>query len=229
MGSITMIFKPSFAENQPCMTPQRQWNSSLPIQWCLLDPYGRVRVVDSCVLCPLGLSPTAMIHWQHCDCDVHYQTAKWQINTLHMQSRYLLWRITQLNQRRVLLSLWLDSFSSSVYYLSAFSSSFFVSHALIGGFRGLLHLFPLFSLYNCSLTNIVMIKTSPLKLLDPKLAFGCLEFRPSLSTLFMSYKILTRHSYLTMWRHVKKGVKRGGFRGGIRPKLEKVPPYETCA
>jgi hypothetical protein len=50
----SLIFNPSFAENQPCMTPQGQWNSSLPIQWCLLDPYGRVRVVGSCVLCRLG-------------------------------------------------------------------------------------------------------------------------------------------------------------------------------
>jgi hypothetical protein len=50
----SLIFNPSFAENQPCMTPQGQWNSSLPIRWCLLDPYGRVRVVGSCLLCPLG-------------------------------------------------------------------------------------------------------------------------------------------------------------------------------
>jgi hypothetical protein len=29
------------------MTPQIQWNSSLHIQWCLLDPYGRVGVTIS--------------------------------------------------------------------------------------------------------------------------------------------------------------------------------------
>jgi hypothetical protein len=34
--------------------PQSQWNSSLSIQWCLLDPYGGVRVVGSCLLCPWG-------------------------------------------------------------------------------------------------------------------------------------------------------------------------------
>jgi uncharacterized membrane protein len=52
-----MIFNPSFAKNQPHMTPQTQWNFFLPIQWCLLDPYGRVRVVGSCLLCPWGC------HW----------------------------------------------------------------------------------------------------------------------------------------------------------------------
>jgi hypothetical protein len=59
MRSVTitaMISNPSFAEDQPCMTPQTQWNFSLPIQWCLLNPYGRVRVVGSCLLllCPWG-------------------------------------------------------------------------------------------------------------------------------------------------------------------------------
>jgi hypothetical protein len=50
----SLIFDPSFAENQPCMTPKTQWNSSLSIQCCLLDPYGRIKVVDSCLLCPCG-------------------------------------------------------------------------------------------------------------------------------------------------------------------------------
>jgi hypothetical protein len=49
-----MIFDPSFAQNQPCTTPKSQWNSSLSIQCCLLDPYGRIKVVDSCLLCPCG-------------------------------------------------------------------------------------------------------------------------------------------------------------------------------
>jgi hypothetical protein len=48
----SLIFNPSFAQNQTHMTPQSQWNSSLTIQWCLLDPYGRMRVVGSCLLCP---------------------------------------------------------------------------------------------------------------------------------------------------------------------------------
>jgi hypothetical protein len=26
----------------------------LSIQCCLLDPYGRIKVVDSCLLCPCG-------------------------------------------------------------------------------------------------------------------------------------------------------------------------------
>jgi hypothetical protein len=45
------------------MTPKGQWNSSLPIQWCLLDPYGRVRVVDSSLLCPLGCQWTQKFCW----------------------------------------------------------------------------------------------------------------------------------------------------------------------
>jgi hypothetical protein len=39
-------------KSQPSMTHKIQWNSSLHIQWCLLDPYGRVRVVGSCLWCP---------------------------------------------------------------------------------------------------------------------------------------------------------------------------------
>jgi hypothetical protein len=39
-------------KTKPCTTPKSQWNSSLPIQCCLLDPYGRLKVVDSCLLCP---------------------------------------------------------------------------------------------------------------------------------------------------------------------------------
>jgi hypothetical protein len=53
-GIPSLIFDPSFAENQPCMAPKTQWNSSLSIQCCLLDPYGRIKVVDSCLLCPCG-------------------------------------------------------------------------------------------------------------------------------------------------------------------------------
>jgi hypothetical protein len=36
------------------MAPLIQRNSSLSIQWCLLDPYGRIRVVHSCLLGPRG-------------------------------------------------------------------------------------------------------------------------------------------------------------------------------
>jgi hypothetical protein len=36
------------------MAPKTQWNSSLSIQCCLLDPYGWIKVVDSCLLCPCG-------------------------------------------------------------------------------------------------------------------------------------------------------------------------------
>jgi hypothetical protein len=36
------------------MTPKSQWNSSLSIQCCLLDPYGWIKVVHSCLLCPCG-------------------------------------------------------------------------------------------------------------------------------------------------------------------------------
>jgi hypothetical protein len=57
------IFNPSFAQNQPCTTPQNQWNSSLPIQWCLLDPYGRIRVVSSCLLCPWGCQWPQKLCW----------------------------------------------------------------------------------------------------------------------------------------------------------------------
>jgi hypothetical protein len=50
----SLIFNPSLAQNQPHTTPQSQWNSSLPIQWCLLDAFGRIRVVGSSLLCPWG-------------------------------------------------------------------------------------------------------------------------------------------------------------------------------
>jgi hypothetical protein len=36
------------------MTPHYQLGSSLSIQCCLLDPYGRLKVVGSCLLCPCG-------------------------------------------------------------------------------------------------------------------------------------------------------------------------------
>jgi hypothetical protein len=49
-----IIFNPSFAENQRHMTPQSQWNSSLSIGWCLFNPYGRIRVIGSCLLGPRG-------------------------------------------------------------------------------------------------------------------------------------------------------------------------------
>jgi hypothetical protein len=46
-----LIFNPWFAQNQPCTTPQSQWNSFLSLQWCLLDAsYGRIRVVGSFVV-----------------------------------------------------------------------------------------------------------------------------------------------------------------------------------
>jgi hypothetical protein len=52
----TLIIIKYDAENQPCMTPQSKRKSSLSIGWCLLDPYGRIRVVGSCLLGPPGLS-----------------------------------------------------------------------------------------------------------------------------------------------------------------------------
>jgi hypothetical protein len=58
-------FNPSFAKNQPCMTPQSQWNSSLSIQWCLLDPFGRITVVGSCLSCLYG---TVSDHRNCVDC-----------------------------------------------------------------------------------------------------------------------------------------------------------------
>jgi hypothetical protein len=51
-------------ENQPCSTPKSQWNSSLSIQCCLLDPYGRIKVVDSCLLCPCGCWWPRKLCWQ---------------------------------------------------------------------------------------------------------------------------------------------------------------------
>jgi hypothetical protein len=70
--SITMISNPSFVQNQPRMTPQSQWNSSLSIKWCLLDPYGRVRVVGSCLLCPWGCQWPQKFCWLLGDGVHHY-------------------------------------------------------------------------------------------------------------------------------------------------------------
>jgi hypothetical protein len=64
----SLIFNPSF-ENQPHMTPQIQWNSSLPIQQCLLDPYGRVKGVGSCLLCPWDCQWPQKFCWL---CGVHH-------------------------------------------------------------------------------------------------------------------------------------------------------------
>jgi hypothetical protein len=47
-------FWPKFCWNQPCRTPKTQWNSSLSLQCCLLEPYGRIKVVGSFLLCPCG-------------------------------------------------------------------------------------------------------------------------------------------------------------------------------
>jgi hypothetical protein len=59
------FFDPSFAENQPCMTPKIQWNTSLSIQCCLLGQYKRTKVVDSCLLCPCGwLVAARKLCWQ---------------------------------------------------------------------------------------------------------------------------------------------------------------------
>jgi hypothetical protein len=60
----SLIFDPSFAEHRPRMTPQSQWDSSLSIQCCLLDPYGRIKVVDSCLLCPCGCWWPQKLCWQ---------------------------------------------------------------------------------------------------------------------------------------------------------------------
>jgi hypothetical protein len=59
-----IFFDPSFAENQPCMAPRSQWNSSLPMQCCLLDSYRRVKVVDSCLLCSCGCQWLLKLCWQ---------------------------------------------------------------------------------------------------------------------------------------------------------------------
>jgi hypothetical protein len=62
-GGPSLIFNPSFAQNQPRTTPQIQWNSSLPIQWCLLDPYGRIRVAGSRLVCPWGCQWPQKLCW----------------------------------------------------------------------------------------------------------------------------------------------------------------------
>jgi hypothetical protein len=49
--------------------PNETLSCFLPIQWCLLDPYGRIRAVGSCLLCPWGcqwpqkIVLTAGVHW----------------------------------------------------------------------------------------------------------------------------------------------------------------------
>jgi hypothetical protein len=62
-GAPVIDFNPSFAENQPRMTPQSKRNSSLSIQWCLLDQYGRIRVVGSCLLGPGGFQWPQKLCW----------------------------------------------------------------------------------------------------------------------------------------------------------------------
>jgi hypothetical protein len=47
------------------MTPKSQWNYSLSMRCCLLDPYGTINVVDSCLLCPCGCWwPPRKLCWQ---------------------------------------------------------------------------------------------------------------------------------------------------------------------
>jgi hypothetical protein len=58
------IFNPTFAEDQALMTPKSQWNSSLSIQCCLLGPYARIKVVDSCLICPWGCWWSQKFCWQ---------------------------------------------------------------------------------------------------------------------------------------------------------------------
>jgi hypothetical protein len=66
-------FQPKFCWKSTHMTPQSQWNSSLSIQWCLLDPYGRVKVVGSCLLvCPCGCQWPQKFYWLMCDDGVHH-------------------------------------------------------------------------------------------------------------------------------------------------------------
>jgi hypothetical protein len=55
---------PSFAENHPPRTPKTQWNSSSSIQCCLLDPYVRIKVVGSCLLCSCGCQWPQKLCWQ---------------------------------------------------------------------------------------------------------------------------------------------------------------------
>jgi hypothetical protein len=63
-GAISDFPSPWFAQNQPCTTPQRQWNSFLSLQWCLLDAsYGRIRVVGSCLLCHWGCQWPQKLCW----------------------------------------------------------------------------------------------------------------------------------------------------------------------
>jgi hypothetical protein len=64
------------------MTSQSQWNSSLSIQWCLLDPYGSVRVVGSCLLCPWGCLWPQKFCWLLGSITVFWPKFCWK-STLH--------------------------------------------------------------------------------------------------------------------------------------------------
>jgi hypothetical protein len=76
-----LIFNPSFAENKPSMTPQNQRNSFLSIQWCLLDPYRRIRVVGSCLLGPWDC------HWPQKLC--------WLLGSIDDFQPKSCWKLTQ--------------------------------------------------------------------------------------------------------------------------------------
>jgi hypothetical protein len=58
------IFNPIYAEDEALMTPKGQWNSSLSIQCCLLCPYARIKVIDSCLICPWGCWWSQKFCWQ---------------------------------------------------------------------------------------------------------------------------------------------------------------------
>jgi hypothetical protein len=38
-------------KTNPAGHQRPKWNCSLSIQCCLLDPYGRIKVIDSCLFC----------------------------------------------------------------------------------------------------------------------------------------------------------------------------------